>query len=534
VNVIAACEAKLRKRALVSTHGVPGHGTFEVQCGEGTPLGGDDSAPPPLAVGVPFCAPTHVTEYTQAPKLRVNDARIELQLAFAPSVTPGGMPSVPHERIAREIGGCCGGMGSGSSMVTRAEVTHKYAKAYAAASKKDRGRMLDEVVSVTGWSRDNARRRLVAAAKTPPGPGRAVATPVRKPRAPKFSYDARKVLQKVWAASDGQCGKYLVVSMRAHLDALERHGELIDGIDHYSRAVRTELLAMSAASIDRYLAPAKVKDAIGGVSTTKPSPLLRSSVAIRRARDEVEDEPGFFEVDIIAHCGPTLKDEFARTVNLTDVHTGWVFTHTIRNNAHPTHILTALQAAVDEVPCAVTGLDFDNSGEFLNHAMTDWAAERRIYITRSRPSKKNDQSNVEAKNNHLVRKYAFYYRYDTPEERALLARLWPLVNDRLNYLTPTKKPIGYGSDRNGRRTRLYDPPRTPFDRLLAARVLAPAQEAELTAYRDTLNPAELARRIGDLQDRLAQLAKDKTEQLYLAGFPSTLPDVHRGILVQAS
>jgi hypothetical protein len=338
----------------------------------------------------------------------------------------------------------------------------------------------------------------------------------------------------VWAASGGQCGKYLVVSMRAHLDALERHGELIDGIDHYSRAVRTELLAMSAASIDRYLAPAKAKDAIGGVSTTKPSPLLRSSVAIRRARDEVEDEPGFFEVDIIAHCGPTLKNEFARTVNLTDVHTGWVFTHTIRNNAHPTHILTALQAAVDEVPCAVTGLDFDNSGEFLNHAMTDWAAERRIYITRSRPSKKNDQSNVEAKNNHLVRKYAFYYRYDTPEERALLARLWPLVNDRLNYLTPTKKPIGYGSDRNGRRTRLYDPPRTPFDRLLAARVLAPAQEAELTAYRDTLNPAELARRIGDLQDRLAQLAKDKTEQLYLAGFPSTLPDVHRGILVQAS
>jgi hypothetical protein len=112
--------------------------------------------------------------------------------------------------------------------------------------------------------------------------------------------------------------------------------------------------------------------------------------------------------------------------------------------------------------------------------------------------------------------------------------LWPLVNDRLNYLTPTKKPIGYGSDRNGRRTRLYDPPRTPFDRLLAARVLAPAQEAELTAYRDTLNPAELARRIGDLQDRLALLAKDKTEQLYLAGFPSTLPDVHRGILFQAS
>ena len=245
-------------------------------------------------------------------------------------------------------------MGSELSMASRADVTNKYAKAYAKASKKDRGRMLDEVVSVTGWSRDNARRRLVAAATAPPGPGRAVATPVRKPRAPKFSYDARKVLQRVWAASGGQCGKYLVVSMRVHLDALERHGELIEGADRYSAEVRAELLAISAATIDRYLAPARAKDAIGGVSTTKPSPLLRSSIAIRRAGDEVEDEPGFFEGDTVAHCGPTLKGEFARTVNLTDVHTGWVFTRTIRNNAH-THILTALQAAVDVACCGDVG-----------------------------------------------------------------------------------------------------------------------------------------------------------------------------------
>ena len=29
--------------------------------------------------------------------------------------------------------------------------------------------------------------------------------------------------QKVWAASGGQCGKYLAASMRTQLDALERH-----------------------------------------------------------------------------------------------------------------------------------------------------------------------------------------------------------------------------------------------------------------------------------------------------------------------
>ena len=113
----------------------------------------------------------------------------------------------------------------------------------------------------------------------------------------------------------------------------------------------------------------------------------------------------------------------------------------------------------------------------------------------------------------------------------MLNRLWRLVNDRLNYLTPTKKPEGYGSDRNGRRTRIYDRPTTPLDRLLAADVLAPAQATELLAYRDSLNPAAIGREIADLQNTLLKLAKDKTEQLYLATFPSALPDVHKGIRI---
>jgi hypothetical protein len=425
-------------------------------------------------------------------------------------------------------------------MRSRAEVTTRYAKDYVSAGKHDRGRILDQVVEVTGWSRDNARRRLVAAAKSPPGPGRQVALRPRKRRAPKYSYDATKVLQRVWAASGAQCGKYLAVSMRTQLDALERHGELaldgtgrLDPHGRYSPGVRAELLAMSAATIDRYLAATKATEQLRGTSTTKPSPLLRSSIAIRKATDEVEAEPGFFEGDTVAHCGPTLKGEFARTLNLTCVFTGWVFTTTVRNNAH-THILTGLQAAVAAIPFTVTGLDFDNGTEFMNHAVVNWSADRNIYFTRSRPYKKNDQATIESKNNHLVRKYAFYYRYDTAEERRVLSRLWPLVNDRLNYLTPTKKPTGYGQDSHGRRTRLYDQPATPLERLLAAQVLSPQQEAKLNAHRDSLNPADLARRIADLQAVLLVLAKDKTEQLYLANFPTALPHLRRGVRVPAS
>src|SRR5699024_3965796 len=96
--------------------------------------------------------------------------------------------------------------------------------------------------------------------------------------------------------------------------ALEDHGELACGQQGYSPDVRAGQLHGKAA--------------------TRPSPLLRASITIRKAGDEVADEPGFFGCDTVAHCGPTLKGEFARTVNFTDVLTGWVFTRSIRNNAH--------------------------------------------------------------------------------------------------------------------------------------------------------------------------------------------------------
>ena len=73
---------------------------------------------------------------------------------------------------------------------------------------------------------------------------------------------------------------------------LEGAGEL-DGEPRHEPG-RQGRVAMSAATIDRYLAPAGAR-AVRGRSTTKAGPLLRSSIKIRRAGDEVEAEPGFFE-----------------------------------------------------------------------------------------------------------------------------------------------------------------------------------------------------------------------------------------------
>ena len=295
----------------------------------------------------------------------------------------------------------------------------------------------------------------MAAAGRPPGRGR----PEPGGRARKYSYDALKILQRVWAASGGQCGKYLKESMPLLLDLLEGAGEL-DGEPRYGPAVRAELEAMSAATIDRYLAPVKAR-AVRGRSTTKAGPLLRSSIKIRRAGDEVEAEPGFFEVDTVAHCGPVLKGEFARTVNMTDVLTGWTFTRSIRNNAEK-HIISALGAAVDAIPFPVLGMDFDNGSEFINHGVVRWAGNLDIYFTRSRPYRKNDQATIESKNNHVVRRYAFYYRYDTDAEHRVPDRLWELVDTRVNYPGPHPQAHRVGRRQGGQAQAPVRPaPHTP-------------------------------------------------------------------------
>ena len=159
---------------------------------------------------------------------------------------------------------------------------------------------------------------------------------------------------------------------------------------------------------------------------------------------------------------------------------------------------------------------------------TGWAAELDIYFTRSRPYKKNDQATIESKNNQIVRRYGFYWRYDTLPQLKLLNDLWQVVNDRHNYLTPTKKPIGWATDSKGRRKRVYDDLATPFDRLLKSGALTPEKTAVLTAYRDSLNPAHIAREIDRIQQRLTYLAAKKTRALEAAELAKT-PDAKAGV-----
>src|SRR5580658_5125603 len=102
--------------------------------------------------------------------------------------------------------------------------------------------MLDEYVAVTGYHRKHAMRVLRSGRtglRNAPRPGRRV-----------YGEAVRESLILLWEASDRVCGKRLKALLPILIAAMERHGRLkLDPL------VRTGVVAMSAATIDRALGP---------------------------------------------------------------------------------------------------------------------------------------------------------------------------------------------------------------------------------------------------------------------------------------
>jgi hypothetical protein len=113
----------------------------------------------------------------------------------------------------------------------------------------------------------------------------------------------------------------------------------------------------------------------------------------------------------------------------------------------------------------------------------------------------------------VVRRHAFHYRYDTAAELRLLNTLYALVRARLNLFTATINAIGWRSNKHGKKTRIYDKPRTPYRRVIDSGILTEAKAAELAELMDKTNPADLTRGITTVQTQLIALAAAKTRAL---------------------
>jgi hypothetical protein len=377
------------------------------------------------------------------------------------------------------------------SMTEKKAITREMRRRYHRASKTAKAAMLDELVELTGWCRSYASRALRREPRKRSGPE-------TRGRKKTYTPEVMIPLRKVWASLDYACGKRVAAGMDDVLDALVRSGELSCA----SRVVDM-LREMSAATIDRILGPDRAKTTLKGRSTTKPGTLLKSQIQIRTGTEWNDARPGFVEIDLVAHCGDSTGGEYCNTLDATDIATGWTETRAVRNKAQ-VHVFAALKDIRRALPFPLLGIDSDNGSEFINDELFRYCQTEDLTFTRSRAYRKNDGCHVEQKNWSVVRQNVGYARFDTPEELEVLNRIHALVRLHTNFFMPSTKLVSKTRD-GSKVTKRYDTPTTPYRRVLARDDIPGSTKEALTAQFETLNPADLRRRIGKLQDELYKL-----------------------------
>lgn len=371
---------------------------------------------------------------------------------------------------------------------------------YRRATKKIKQRILDEFCMVCGYNRKYAIGLLQK-------PARRLPNAKRKPGRKPVYHDPvmLKVLWRIWLETELACGKRLKVAIPHWLPFYANHYGPIE------KATEEKLLAISSASIDRALKPMRDKLTLKKRSGTRPGSLgLKHQIPIKDRSVWDVTQPGFVEADTVAHCGSSLKGDFAWSLTVTDIKTTWTEIRAIWNKG--AYEVTKQTEDIEKaLPFPLLGFNSDSGGEFLNHHLVRYFAEPRgdriIKFSRSRPYKKNDNAHVEQKNWTHVRQLFGYGRIDQRGIVHLMNDLycneWRLIQ---NFFMPSLKLIE--KTRIGARYyRKYDEPKTPYQRVLNEPSVTSEQKQKLIECYKTLDPFALRKMITAKRKRIFSYLK---------------------------
>jgi hypothetical protein len=395
-------------------------------------------------------------------------------------------------------------------MSEKRAVTTKISKRYQKSSKKEKTKILNEYVELTGYNRKHAitllsnwgKEKIIIVENKPVKMIIGKRRKQKRSRPKKYGDDVFKPLKKIWAIYDFMCGKRLKAVLQIIVEPLIEFGEI-----NVSKDVKNKLLSISASQIDRLLKSERKKNRIKGNSYTKPGKLLKSQIPVRTFADWNEKKPGFVEIDLVGHDGGDTRGDFCFSLNVTDVCSGWTEPVAIKNKARK-WTFGGLLLACNRLPFDLLGIDSDNGSEFINANLFSYCKDNDIVFTRSRPYRKNDNCYVEEKNNSIIRRNVGYFRYDTKEEQELLNNIYKTLRLLINFFYPCMKLIK--KIREGSKVRkIYDKPKTPYQRLLDSNEIEEIVKERLSVQYKQLNPAELKRELVRYQNKLIDYKKKK-------------------------
>lgn len=361
---------------------------------------------------------------------------------------------------------------------------------YHSASRKEKGKIVDEFVRVTGYHRKAVVRMLHKSPK--------LLGSRRRGRPSRYGAVLQH-LRAIWEASDRLCSKRLQPFLPEMVKVLRQHGE-----QRINGSQEGLLCRMSQATIDRLLRPYRKLGGRRSPSATRPGSLLKSSIPIRTFADWEESRPGFLEVDLVAHCGESVEGFYLNTLCAVDVASGWSECVPVWGKGQ-VRVPSAVHRVRQRLPFTLLGVDSDNGSEFINQCFYTYCRQEKITFTRSRSYKKNDSCHVEQKNGNVVRRLVGYDRYASRAAYQCLERLYYNVRLYMNFFQPTMKL--WSKTRQGARVyKVYERAQTPYQRLLQSGLLSETERAGMATTYKALNPVLLLKQINGNLEQLWRLA----------------------------
>jgi len=385
------------------------------------------------------------------------------------------------------------------TMKQKQALSYVIRKRYQRARKKEKSKILNEFISNTGYNRSYARR-LLGSLKTQ---GR---KRKRKPKQRIYDISVFYPLRTLWLAADCICSQRLKPFLPELIRILEREKELV-----IEPKIKAKLNRIGSATIDRMLSATKKRYRLKGKPTTKPGTLLRKAIKVRTFADWDEKRPGFFEADLVAFCGESVKGDYVNGLNLTDISIAWVCLEAVMGKSQY-RVHKAISRIKQRLFYTMLGLDSDNGSEFINWLLKRYCEANQITFTRIRPHKKNDNCYVEQKNYTVLRRFIGYARYDTDEQLQIIREILKLVELYVNFFQPVLKLKSKERVDNKVKKR-YDTARTPYQRLKESGVLGKKQNQQLQTLYESLNPMELRRKIKKLTSKLEKTLRYKKYDL---------------------
>jgi len=168
---------------------------------------------------------------------------------------------------------------------------------------------------------------------------------------------------------------------------------------------------------------------------------------VRTFNDWNDPPPGFFEMDMVAHCGKSVAGSHVHSLVLTDIASGWTEAAALVVREQ-TLITVTVEEIRKKLPFPLLGLDVDNDSAFINETVVEYCKGQKIELTRSRAYKKNDQAWIEQKNGSVVRRLVGYGRLEGAAAAEALGALHPFIRELLSAFVQTEIEDARGSKGN--------------------------------------------------------------------------------------